>query len=69
MTNFMTQRRCLRLVGNWGVSFVGPLVGANALSVEFIDTILIAMLSSTIVTALVFFRQLERYGEQKNNSS
>ena len=59
----------MRLVGNWGVSFLGPLIGSNALSIEFVDTLLIAMLSSTIVTMFVFFRQLERYGEEKNNTS
>ena len=60
---FWSRKFRFRLIGNWGISFLGPLVGANiVLTAEFMDTVLISLISSTIVIGLVFFRRLEQVG-------
>ena len=65
------KRILLRLLGNWGVSFFGPLVSTNIaetiynIGLTFEQTIVIAGVSSIFVTGLVLSREAERYGKGK----
>ena len=65
------KRILLRLLGNWGVSFFGPLVSSNIaetiydIGLTFEQTVIIAGVSSIFVTGLVLSREAERYGKGK----
>ncbi len=65
------KRILLRLLGNWGVSFFGPLVSTNIsetiynIGLTFEQTLVIAGVSSIFVTGLVLSREAERYGKGK----
>jgi hypothetical protein len=67
-----TTKFMLRLLGNWGVSFFGPLVSGNVaetiydIGLSFQETVIIALVSSFFVTGLVFFREVERIGQEKS---
>jgi len=66
---FQAHRFLARVTGNFLISFLSPLVGANLiLDVEFYSTILLALISSIIVTGLVIGRELEKYGRTKSSS-
>jgi len=65
------KRILLRLLGNWGVSFFGPLVSSNiaetiyGIGLTFEQTLVIAGVSSIFVTGLVLSREAERLGKRK----
>jgi len=59
---FQPKRFTIRVAGNFMVSFFSPLAGANIiLEVEFLDSVMLALISATIVTGIVIGRELERY--------
>lgn len=65
------KRFLAKFVGNWGVAFFGPLVGGNAaetlydVGLSFEQTIVIALLSSLLVTGLFISRELEKYAKKE----
>ena len=65
------KRIIVRVLGNWGVSFFGPLVSGNVaetlydIGLTFENTVVIAGISSIFVTGLVLSREAERYGRRK----
>jgi len=65
------QKLIVRLIGNWGASFFGPLVSANVaetiynIGLTFENTLVIAGVSSVFVTGLVLSREAERYGRSR----
>ena len=65
------KRLIVRVLGNWGVSFFGPLVSGNVaetlydIGLTFENTVVIAGISSIFVTGLVLSREAERYGRRK----
>ena len=65
------KKLLLRVIGNWGVSFFGPLVSGNVaetiydIGLTFEQTIVIAGLSSIFVTGLVLSREVEKLGNKK----
>ncbi len=68
----MEQKKLIvRLIGNWGASFFGPLVSANvaetiySIGLTFENTLVIAGVSSIFVTGLVLSREAERYGRTR----
>jgi len=66
---FRPKRFLARVTGNFLISFLSPLVGANIiLNVEFVYTIYLSLISAFIVTGLVIGRELEKYGTFKANS-
>lgn len=66
-----TKKFLARFGGNWGVAFFGPLVGGNAaetlydVGLNFEQTLVIAFLSSLLVTGLFISRELEKVGKAK----
>ena len=64
------KKLLLRVIGNWGVSFFGPLVSGNVaetiydIGLTFEQTIVIAGISSLFVTGLVLAREAERLGKK-----
>ena len=64
------KRVLLRVLGNWGVSFFGPLVSGNVaetlydIGLTFEQTVIIAGISSIFVTGLVLAREAERLGKK-----
>ena len=65
------KRLIVRLIGNWGVSFFGPLVSSSVansiydMGLTFENTLVIAGVSSIFVTGLVLSREAERYGRSR----
>jgi len=75
MGKFKTKRMIARIAGNWGTSFFGPLVSTNIASsyyemnIDFGQSVIIALIASTFVTALVFFREVEKWGHAKRGDN
>ena len=65
------KKLLVRVIGNWGVSFFGPLVSTNVaetlydIGLTFENTLVIAGISSIFVTGLVLSREAERYGRSR----
>jgi len=65
------KRVIVRVIGNWGVSFFGPLVSGNVaetiydIGLTFENTLVIAGISSVFVTGLVLSREAEKYGRKR----
>ncbi len=65
------KKLIVRLIGNWGASFFGPLVSSNVaetiydIGLTFENTLVIAGVSSIFVTGLVLSREAERYGRSR----
>ena len=61
----------IRVLGNLGISFFGPLTGATVansiynINITFEQQLSIAAVSSIFVTGLVLAREAERYGRRK----
>ncbi len=61
----------LRMIGNWGLSFFGPLASTNVaetyfdLGLTFDQTVIIAFISSLISTGYVISGEAKRYGEKR----
>jgi len=61
----------LRMIGNWGISFFGPLGSANVaetyfhIGLTFDQTVFIAFLASIIQTGYVISIEAKRYGEKR----
>lgn len=52
-----------RVVGNWGISFFSPLASTNVvLDLEFVESVLIALISSSIVAGLTISYEVSKYG-------
>ena len=60
-----------RIAGNFGISFFSPLISGNLaeqvfeIGINFQDTLLIAGLSSLIVTGLAMSKELRDWGRTK----
>jgi len=65
------KKLIVRLIGNWGASFFGPLVSSNVaetlydIGLTFENTLVIAGISSIFVTGLVLSREAEKYGRSR----
>lgn len=68
MKEFWSKKFCYRLSGNFGLTFLAPFTGANILNIEFLNTIYLSLISSLIVTGLIFFRRVEKFGNTSENS-
>ena len=61
----------LRMIGNWGLSFFGPLGSANVaetyydIGLDFEQTVFIAFLASIIQTGYVISLEAKRLGEKR----
>jgi len=68
---FRAKQFALRIIGNWGGSFFGPLVGGNVanslfdVELSFENTLIIALVASIFQTGLVLSREAKYYGEKK----
>lgn len=68
------KRVIARIVGNFGISFFSPLISGNLaeqvfeIGIDFQATLLIAGLSSFIVTGLALSKELRDWGRSKENS-
>ncbi len=68
---FRAKQFLLRIVGNWGGSFFGPLVGGNVanslfdVDLSFENTLIIALVASIFQTGLVLSREAKYYGEKQ----
>jgi len=66
MQKFWTKSFVYRLGGNAGLTFIAPFSGINIVApeVELIQSIFISLISTTVVTAAVIFRRLEKWGNR-----
>ncbi len=61
----------IRVLGNLGISFFGPLTGATVansiynINITFEQQLVIAAISAIFVTGLVLSREAERYGRRR----
>ena len=61
----------IRVLGNFGISFFGPLTGTTVadslydINLTFEQQLVIAAVASMFVTGLVLSREAERYGKRK----
>ncbi len=68
---FRAKQFALRIIGNWGGAFFGPLVGGNIagtlfnIDISFQETLIIAFVASIFQTGLVLSREAKYYGEKK----
>jgi len=54
-----------RLGGNAGLTFIAPFMGSQLiLSPTIMDSILVSLISTIIVTSAVIFRRMEKLGNQ-----
>ena len=59
-----------RIIGNFGVSFFSPLVGTNLiLDTALIESVLVGVISSAIVTGVTISRELAVYGSIENGEN
>jgi len=66
------SRWAARIVSNWGLAFLSPLLGGGlAFNIPVEDPnvkiLLTALFSSLIVTGLVIFRELDKFGNQRQD--
>ncbi len=65
------RKSILRMLGNWGVSFFGPLGSTNIaetyyhIGLTFEQTVFIAFLASIIQTGYVISVEVRNFGEKK----
>jgi len=57
-----------RLGGNAGLTFIAPFSGANLLQVDIIDSALLSLVATGIVSAAIIFRRMEKRGNQNGSS-
>ena len=68
---FKAKRALARILGNFGVSFFGPLVGGNVanslfeVGLSFEQTVIIAAVASMFQTGLAISKEAQAYGERK----
>ncbi len=68
---FRAKQFALRIIGNWGGAFFGPLVGGNIadslfnIDITFTESLLIALVASIFQTGLVLSREAKYYGEKQ----
>ena len=63
MKKFWTKKFGYRLAGNFGLTFLAPFMGTNLiLGAQILESVYIALISSAIVTGVIFFRRLEKFG-------
>lgn len=74
MTQCPTTKRIARILGNFGVSFLSPLASINIgvslfspiTGINFLQTVLISLISALIITGLSISREAIDYGSNKN---
>ncbi len=68
---YNAKKAAARILGNFGVSFFGPLVGTNIadslfnVGITFEQTIMIALIASLFQTGLAISKEAQHYGYQK----
>ena len=68
---FNAKKSSARILGNFGVSFFGPLVAGNVANslfdsgLTFDQTVIIAALASLFQTGLAISKEAQAYGERK----
>ncbi len=68
---FNAKRSAARIIGNFGVSFFGPLVGGNVaetlfnVGLTFEQILVIALVASTFQTGLAISKEAQHYGYKK----
>jgi len=68
MKKFWSQKFMYRLGGNAGLTFIAPFSGANLLQVDIIDSALLSLVATGIVSAAIIFRRMEKRGNQNGSS-
>ena len=59
------QRGGLRVIGNFGMSFFSPLISTNILlTTDFLDSIIVSIISASIVTGLAISREVSMIGRK-----
>lgn len=53
-----------RLIGNWLISFGTPLGGGIAITNEFADSVLIALIASTIYTMIAAGKMFDEWSQK-----
>lgn len=69
MKEFWSKKFKYRLGGNAGLSFIAPFSGANLLHVDIIDSALLSLVATGIVSAAIIFRRMEKWGNQNASPS
>lgn len=70
--NTICLKRVARVLGNFGVSFFGPLVSGNVaesiydVGLNFEQTFIIALLSATFQTGFVIMQEVKEFGYSEN---
>ena len=65
MTITTIQRGALRVMGNFGMSFFSPLISTNILlNTEFLDSIIVSLISASIVTGFTISREVSMIGRK-----
>lgn len=68
---FNAKKSAARVLGNFGVSFFGPLVGGGVaesiydVGLSFEQTIIIALVASVFTTSLAISKEIQHYGYKK----
>jgi hypothetical protein len=68
---FNAKKSAARILGNFGVSFFGPLVGGGVaesifdVGLTFEQTLVIALVASTFQTGLTISKEAQHYGYKK----
>lgn len=58
-------RGMLRVAGNFGMSFLSPLMGTTVvLNTEFYDAIVVSLISAALVTGFALSREVSMIGQR-----
>jgi len=67
---FNRKKSVARIVGNWGITFFGPLIGVQLiLGPELWQTLLVSAISSSFATGLTMSHELVKYGNSTKTTS
>jgi len=65
MKKFWSRKFRYRLIGNFGLTFLAPFVGSNiVMNADLVESVYISLIASGIVTGLLFFRRIEKFGHR-----
>ena len=60
------DRGVLRVLGNFGTSFLSPLMATSVvLNTEFYDAIIVSLISASIITSLALSREVSLLGREQ----
>lgn len=67
---FWSRKFLYRLGGNGGLTFIAPFMGSQiVLSPDILDSVLLSLISTVIVTSAVIFRRMEKVGNTHGKTS